>query len=60
MAKKKDKEIDVSGKTFKTGVNIRTTADDPQGVRFEKGDALPADLTADELKALTELDAIEG
>lgn len=44
---------------FKTGVNIRVTEDDPNGLRFEAGDDVPKDITKDELKALKELDAIE-
>lgn len=59
MAKKTEK-IDTSNLTFKTGVNLRCTSTDADGERFEAGDAVPADITDAELKALRELDAIEG
>lgn len=54
MKVKKQEKIDTSNLTFKTGVNLA------DGTRYEAGDAVPADITEKELKALYELDAIEG
>lgn len=48
------------GQTFKVGVNLAPLKAGGDERRFEAGDAVPDDLTKEQLKALRELDAIEG